>query len=146
MQEGRYIAPNNPLFTVVDPAIIAVTAYATEEARERIEQDNDASFISEQRRTHIKGLKVRKIADTGSDRIVWPELASVYGGPIPSDRDEEGEIAGRRSLYEIEAEVQSPALPQAERGYLHIEGERRSLFINWMNRLGAVLRREGKVG
>lgn len=145
VSEGRYIAPNEALFTLVDPQSTTINAYATEEEREKIAGANAATFTASFKPLKIESLSLARAADTGSTEIPWPELASIHGGPVPSDKGEDGVITTRRTLYEITAKASSPAPKQIERGYLKINAPRTSLFSIGINRLLATFRREGKV-
>ena len=144
MAEGRFVAPVDALFTLVDPNSTTVNAYATDAEREKI-TGGDAIFISEYRTTKIERLALTRTAETGNTDIPWPELASTYGGPIASDIDADGVLTGRRTLYEIVAEAPLVAPDQAMRGYLKIQAPPDSLFSIGINKLVSVLRREGKV-
>ena len=146
IQQGRYIGIQEQLFTIINPQGTTVTAYATEDAREKIQSHSDAVFISDERDEEMRGLMIGRIADTGGDTVLWRELASVHGGPIPSDFDDMGAVKTRRTLYEVSATTDIQTLPVARRGYLKIETYRSSIFINIIKQLGALFRREGNVG
>lgn len=143
--EGRYVAPRDALFTLVDPQSAAVSAYATEEEREKISTAETALFFSEYRTLNMPQLTLTHIAETGSTDIPWPELASVYGGPIAADRNDNGELSGRRALYEIVAQSPDAVPHRTERGYLRVEAPASSLFFICFNKVMTLLRREGNV-
>ncbi len=146
IMEGRYIIPTDALFTIVDPKTTSVTAYATEDVRERIQPKGDAVFVSEFRNTRIDDLTLGYIADTGSTAIQWTELASIHGGPIEADLDADGVITGRRALYEMTAQSNQPISSRVERGYLHVSTPSSSILFNWIKELLSFSRRETNAG
>ncbi len=144
--EGRYLSEADALLTLVNLKTTAISAYATEEEREKIDADSAAIFFSESRTKKLGGFSISAIGDTGSAALQWEELASVYGGPIAADRDKDGIITGRRSLYEITAKNNQPAPPFAERGYLLVSRQASSLLSSWINALISIIRSETVTG
>lgn len=147
IQKGRFISAHEALFTLVDPSRAIVTAYATETEHDRIEHGALASFHPANVLTGTYVAKIDTVSATGEDDISWLELSSVYGGPIAADRDGQGQIATRRALYEVRADLDKNApLATVQRGYLKVSTYKNSLFVNWIKSLGSILRREGKIG
>ncbi len=146
IKAGRFVMAGQPLFIVVDPRRVAVTAYATEEQREALALQGQAEFLSAQRDQRIAGVTVTRTADTGTNEIAWRELASVHGGAVAADMGADGTVVARRTLYEIRAEGDMAAPEQAVRGQLRVSGPARSIFANWIKGMASLFRREAGVG
>ncbi len=146
ISEGRYVMPLDALFTLVDPQSTSVTAYATEDAREKISGSGTAIFLSEYRSTRVDGLIVESIADTGNMSVPWAELSSLHGGSIASEPDAEGGLVSRRALYEVTVKSSHPAPSQAQRGYLYVSSHPSSIFMSWIKGLISIIRHETNLG
>jgi len=144
--EDRYIAPSEALFTVVNPETTTVSAYATENEREKIMKNRDAVFVSQFHNLRIEGLLIDQAADAGDTAIAWPELSSIYNGPIAADLGAEGVITSRRSIYEVNASAASPAPDRTERGYLYVSSPPSSILINFFKELVSFIRHETNAG
>jgi putative peptide zinc metalloprotease protein len=143
---GRFVMAGQPLFTLVDPRRVAVTAYATEGQREALAAQARAEFLSAQRDRRIAGMAVTRVAETGTNEIAWRELASVHGGALAADAGTDGAVKARRTLYEIRAEGEMAAPAQAVRGQLRVHGPAQSIFMSWIKGLASLFRREAGVG
>lgn len=147
---GRIIGVVEPLFTLIDPSNVRVSAYATEDIQSSITVGSRATFIPLWQFSGGHPARVTMLAETGEDALPWPELLSLHGGPIAADAGLEGEPATRRSQYEIRADLEAGAdqgLPvRAQPGRLYVETERRSLLSRWINTLLSIVRQEAKLG
>jgi putative peptide zinc metalloprotease protein len=147
LQEGRYIRTDEPMFVLIDPdSGTVVTAYATEDESEKMNADAKAEFVSADRSIHLKGLALSVISSTGQSAIDWPELSSLFGGPVAADRSEAGEIVPRRSLYMVQTGAMAETLPMARTGYLRVDSTPDSIFIIFIKWLGGLARQEAHLG
>lgn len=150
IEEGRYVAPYQALLTVVGQDDWVVSGYADEGDQPRIESGATAFFYPGNSLFERRTASVTVVALTGEARMIWPELSSQFGGPVPSDPDRDGGAAvARRALYEIRAGLQDMDgrdNPQVLRGYLRIATVRKSILSIWINDLISVFQREVKIG
>ena len=147
LQAGRYIRTDEPMFVLIDPdSGTVVTAYASEDASEKMKADAKAEFISTDRSIDLKGLAISVASSTGQSAIDWPELASLFGGPVAADRGEAGEIVPRRSLYMVQTAASAETLPMVRTGYLRVDTTPDSIFIIFIKWLGGLARQEAHLG
>lgn len=71
-------------------------------------------------------------------------LASTYGGPIAARNDNQGLPLPDSPIFRIRLDGCSPGgVPVFKlRGVTHIEAERRSLLLEWLNHVTALMIRE----
>jgi putative peptide zinc metalloprotease protein len=147
VQAGRYIAVDEKMFVLVNPESgTVVSAYATEDGRDKIDAGKTASFVSKDRKTALSMLTVANAEDTGALTVDWLELASPYGGPVAADRDAGGGIVPRRALYTVRTAPVSEALPVVRTGHLKVETSRESLFIIFIKWLAGLAQSQSLLG
>lgn len=146
LQTGRYIAMDESLFTLIDPAAAAITAYADEDSRDKITSGSAAEFLSDDHYLSLPDLSIDYVSQTGDSNLPWPELASLHGGPLAADDDGEGMAIPRRAVYEVRTSVPDIAPSQIQRGYLKVSSPPTSIFLNWIKNLGSTIRREASLG
>lgn len=147
LQAGRYIRIDEPLFVMINPKSgMVVTAFASEENREKVREEEHAEFFSEDRTLTISDLSLQHMSSTGEKGIDWAELSSLYGGPIAADRDPAGAILLRRPHYLVQTGATAEILPMVSTGYLKVSSAPQSIFSIFINWLGGLVRQEAKLG
>jgi putative peptide zinc metalloprotease protein len=148
IQKGRFVSEQEKLMTIVDHNHWVISAYADEDQQPRISSSATAMFYPATTFGHTLSAQIIAVAQAGVTQIGWPELSSVYSGPVASDPDQEGMLVARRSLYEVKATLDEakPINPQVQRGYLKVITTQESLFSIWINNLVSMIRREAKLG
>ena len=151
LHEGRFIKNNQLLFRLIEPDKQAVTAYAREDQLERFKESASGRFLPGFSPFADMKVTVEKIAPANSKVISWPELSSVYAGPIPSEIGPENEINPRQSLYAVRLSVsddknmlenQSLVVP----GQVTLQARPISPFVLFLRRTGALFIRESGLG
>lgn len=149
LQPGRYITAQEPLFTLLQPEKTVVTAYVSEGTRAEIRKGASAEFLSDALWSRRFPAKISRISESGQAGLDWPQLASLYGGPIPSDAGpDDGRPVPRRALYEVQAALEDGEdanFPLAERGHLRVEIRHSAILPRYIKELMAKLRAEVKL-
>lgn len=148
LQEGRYIGTQESMFVLVNPASgTLVTAYVVENLHDRIKDGARAGFVSNGRDITLEKLSVRTVSPVPVDGALdWPELSSLYGGPLATDAGDGGEAVPRRTLYRVETVPFPSPLPVVQTGYLRVDSLPRSILISYFKEIGSLLRRELRLG
>ncbi len=81
---GRYIKKDTLLFRVIRPEDVSVTAYIEERDLGRINDSNKAVFMPAYTALTAIPLRIETLDETNAEYLPWPELSSVYGGPLPA--------------------------------------------------------------
>lgn len=147
---GLTVSPANRLFDLVRPGEIVVTGFAREENIQMLERGQKARFISNQTLFGSLQGELNNIEDINSTELSWPELASVYGGPVPAERKTRTSDSERlEPLYSIYAihfkqEIQgkSPPYPVITTGRLVVDARMRSPLLSFSRRVVATVLRE----
>lgn len=147
LQQGRFVPVGDLLFRLIDQAAVSVTGYGGENDTTQMDIGTSARFFPEGDARHVSTLRLEAVDDTNSASLSWPELASVYGGPIPSRVGENGQApAPLTSLYRARFTVTEAggALPaHVEAGRVRIDLAPSSVFTSNINKLISFLQREG---
>ena len=119
-----------------------VWAYISENDVWRIAVGASVTFVPDDPLGSTRTGNVMEISGIGARTIDQPSLASVYGGAIPSDRTQEGQIKPRSGQHLVKVNVDGPALNRTVRGMVHITGARESIATAIVRRLLQILVRE----
>lgn len=147
IQAGRFIGVNEAMLTLINPESgTMVTAFAVETVRNGIEDGATAEFLSMDRQTTLSGLSLSRVSDGGQTSLDWPELSSLYGGPVAADEGPDGALVSRRALYRVEATGTEAMEPMARTGYLKVSTPPQSIIFNFFRWLGGLIRQEAALG
>ena len=94
----------------------------------------------------MKNLAVEQVSSAGQTVLDWPELTSIYGGPIAADKDMAGDIVPRRPYYMVQTAQTAALLPMVQSGYLKVHSQSQSLFSIFIKWLSNLARQEAKLG
>jgi putative peptide zinc metalloprotease protein len=105
IRTGRSLSQQDLLFRLVDPIAQTVTGYIRESDLSRIRSGAKARFRPAYALWASVPLEVESIEAVNAQAIVWPELASVYGGSLPSAKQQEGPISPLEPIYTVRFKV-----------------------------------------
>lgn len=138
---GTWVGTRNLLGIVIDPSRWIVDAYVEQRELERIQLGASARFRAQQQwASHT--ARVVAVDSVRVSKLAYPVLDSRHKGPIAT---QPGERAGIpvRALYRVRLALTEP-LPEAQEsvGQAHIEGTRRSVAWQILQRTASVVVRE----
>ena len=143
---GRWIKPSDRLALIGRPAKLEAAGYVHEDDIWRLAQGAGGSFIPDTPMAAKTTIRLREIAVAGAPEIKMPSLASVYGGPIPVERDDTGKLVPVKGQYLTTLEIVQPLIFQGTklRGIAHIDGLPESLLAKfWRRTLNVLVRESG---
>ncbi|MFA9438062.1 HlyD family efflux transporter periplasmic adaptor subunit [Uliginosibacterium sp. sgz301328] len=143
---GQWLARGEAVLQVVSEQGSRVQAYVAEEDLPRIDDHARARFVADAPGTPAIDCRVMEVDRVNLAQIDAPQLASVFGGPIPSVR--QGQIiAPLRAVFRVRMDdcVGASRVHQERAGAVSIDAAARSFAASWLRQLGAILRREGSL-
>lgn len=146
---GRWLAPNFHLLTVTAGQTPQVQAWARESELAGLEQGGSGRFYpASGMRMPVVPLRISEIESSALAELDVPYHASIYGGEIPVTADREGRLVPAESLYRIHLEPAdndaTPVPPLRLKGYVHLEGQRRSYLSRFFRLVvGTIVREAG---
>lgn len=145
LEPGQWINNERALARLVLNPGRQARGYVHEDDLWKIAIGQSASFVPEDPLLAKRRGRLLEVAVAGSRTIDIAYLASVYGGAVPADRDEGGELRPRSGRYRVTVELEGAPLDRAVRGTLHLEGRPESLAAAFWRRLLQVLVRESGI-
>jgi putative peptide zinc metalloprotease protein len=144
VQAGRWINENLRLGLLVDENTAAIQGYVEEKDVGRLEVGHGGRFYPDNLDQEPLDVQLVSIDQVNSRSLDEPYLASVYDGPLPVNRTDNGELVSDSSLFRLHMAVQSPlsGVKQITRGTVFLEGEPESLLGRIWQFVSAVLVRE----
>ncbi|MDM0044351.1 HlyD family efflux transporter periplasmic adaptor subunit [Variovorax dokdonensis] len=138
---GQWIGTRESIGVLYDPSSWQVDAYVKPDEVHRIEPGASVRFYPEGQFTPIDG-KVIAIGTTRTAQLESPMLSNRHGGPLPTAKTGK-ELTPTPALFHVLVQLSAaPPAQQETRGQVQVEGARRSVLIEGLTRLAAVLRRE----
>ena len=86
VHEGQWVHTGMLLCLLVDPAKFILSGYVREHDHDRIAEGGKGYFYADDMPFSRYPVTISQIEQTDAKDIFWPELASVYGGPLPAER------------------------------------------------------------
>jgi len=144
LHQGRWVNSKLPLVHLMNPQEMVVQAYATEEQQVRLASDTEGWFYADDPAREPRRGRVQDLRQVDESQFALTYLASVYAGPVPVRKDEQGHLKPETSIYRVTLDVDDAgeAWTQAVRGLVHVEGESRSVVRQLWEHVGAVFIRE----
>lgn len=102
LQSGQWVSENAPLMTLRSEQGLRVMALVPAADLHRIEEGSGASWISNLPGSPRLALTLSRIDQTALQQLMWPELASDYGGPIPARKDTHQQLRPEGAWYQLE--------------------------------------------
>jgi putative peptide zinc metalloprotease protein len=149
IHDGRWVSEDIQLMTVVaEPGRARVTAWVSEDDIDRLRRGGQGRFYAESGRAFMGlPLQVVKVETSPITELDNPIHAAAFGGAIPARPHENGYLVPETGLYRVwlePLEGQFPLVDQQVKGWVELQGERRSLLgrlLRWVT--GALLRESG---
>ncbi|MCK9175850.1 MAG: efflux RND transporter periplasmic adaptor subunit [Desulforhopalus sp.] len=141
---GLWLSRKEPLYVIADTSRNRVDGYVKEQDLDRISVGAAARFIPDALDFGVYECKVAEIDRVNIATIDEPFLASTYGGSIPAHKNEHEVLTPDSPIFRIRMDSclpdKSPMMKL--RGVVHIEGEKRSKFIEIVKKYYALAIRE----
>ncbi len=145
LRAGDWIDQATPIARLVDARRLDAMGYIHEDDVWKISAGQRVYFVPEDPLLASRQGRITDVAATGTRTIEIPYLASVYGGSVPSDRNDEGDIRPRSGRYLVKVALDGKPLTRVQRGTLHIAGRPESIAAMVWRRILQVLVRESGV-
>ncbi|MBF0588834.1 MAG: HlyD family efflux transporter periplasmic adaptor subunit [Magnetococcales bacterium] len=144
IKAGRWVDEKRPLALVMDPRVLEVVAFISEEDVSRIEAGAKGRFYADDIQFPPIDSAVIHMAHIHTAALDIPYLASTQDGPLAVQADENGQLIPTHGIYRIRLAPNSvPQSPdQVLRGRVWVEGRPRSALHRIWQSVWAVLIRE----
>ncbi|MEN9762194.1 MAG: hypothetical protein RI906_2020 [Pseudomonadota bacterium] len=143
LQPGQWVSQSAPLLTIRSAQGLRVMALVSDEELYRLEQGASAVWISDLAGAARLELKLARIDYAALQTLPWPELASDFGGPVPTRRVQQS-LRLEGAWYQVELvpldENRAPSLQQT--GRVLVEAKPESLAGRYWRHAAAVWIRE----
>ena len=141
---GQWVAENAPLMTLRSEQGLRVMALVSADDIHRIHEGAEATWISNLPGSPVVALRLQRIDRTAVQHLVWPELASEYGGPVPTRKAAQQQLRPEGAWYQLELESTSeqvaPTMQQA--GQVQIKAQPESVIGRYWRHAMAIWVRE----
>jgi putative peptide zinc metalloprotease protein len=140
---GVWVSRTETLLRVVQPGDARISGYIHENDIDRLAQDGQARFISDQ--NHVFDINVAglQMEDVNRERLRQTILARKHGGKLDTAEDNAGFQMLTEGRYPINGTFSDlPPVQTLERGIIVLEGRRESFLKKAVRRVSAVLVRE----
>ena len=143
LHEGGWVAADEWLAFVGQRGAARVEAYVDEADLARVQREVPARFVPEAAEWPTYRCQVAQIDRANVDVLEHPALASVHGGTLATQGDDQHGLVPAGSVFRVRLDRCQPAPPTQElRGTVQIEAERASPVSRWWQAARAVLVRE----
>ena len=122
------VQPNDPLFRVIKPNDIIVSAYVPEKEVRQFNTGDKVEFKPSYQLTGSMSGSVEKIETSSLETIYHQGLSSVYGGEIPSQKTEEGPLEPLNTLNKITIKMNEGDTKISIHGHVVMSGQSRSIL------------------
>lgn len=144
LHPGRWINEKLALAYLVDPSATEILAFAEAEDLLYLAVGQAARFIPDDFTRESIAARVVEIHEANEHDFMVPYGASLFGGEVPVQRDQQGHLKPERSMYRLRLELSTPrdSVTQASTGQLQVDGRPWSIAGAAWERVLAVLVRE----
>lgn len=149
IHQNLSVSRTQTLFHLVNTERLALEAYVSENFLGRLEAGQKAYFRPAHSFFSQKPATLEQISTTNVENLSWPELSSLYAGPIASEMDtdesqSEAKIKPRQSLYSIQFSLKEDGLliDHVTPGTVYIKADPFSLGREFLKQSLAFLIRE----
>ncbi len=149
IHNGRWLGGTETIAHIVTSDDYDIQAYVNENDIWRIKEDARGRFVPDDPVQPSRAAKLVAKSTNAVERLDQPILASINGGPIASDKDE-NIIRPRTALYRIrlvasKKSYKEGAMLQVTPGVVEISASGRSLAGGFMNSLTRLFRSEASL-
>ena len=144
LHAGRWLGRGDRLALVGARQRHGLKGYLDESALARVAEGARGHFIPDDPQQARIAVQLRSIAQAGATAIEIPALASVYGGRIPVEADQQQRLIPLAAHYLADLTPDGALAPQGQviRGVVHLAGQPESLLIRAGRQIARVLVRE----
>ncbi|MGE5468494.1 MAG: HlyD family efflux transporter periplasmic adaptor subunit [Ignavibacteria bacterium] len=143
LRTGDWVARNEKLGLLIDPAEWRVEAYLSEEAVERVSVGDGATFLPEAAGRGALSLRVEQVDHDATRALPEGLLASPHGGAIPA-RQSGNQVIPDRAVYRVSLRVLEPVPAETPflRGQVVIRGAPATLLGGYLRAAAGLLIKE----
>ena len=138
LHPGRWVSSDVLLVLLVNDTERVLSGYIREQDISKLMPDSVGTFYPESSLFSQFQAKLKNIDETASYHVYWPELSSIYGGPVPSENVGGGLVrpSPRYTVYAVNFGILLPQKDSrfpdfAARGTIRINGVRET-FANML--------------
>jgi putative peptide zinc metalloprotease protein len=144
LQIGQWVSENSPLLTLRSEQGLRVMALVPSSDLHRIEDGAHAVWISNLPGSPRLELKLSRVDQTAVQQLLWPELASEYGGPVPARKDQHQQLTPEGAWYQLElVSVSDQMAPtQQQAGQVLVQAKPESVLGRYLRHAAAIWIRE----
>lgn len=143
LRDGRWVSHDSRLLTLVGGHRAKVTAWVGEEDLGALPEAAFGHFYPDRRGLGVMNVKLVSVERAPVSALDSPYQASAYGGNLPVRPDRNGKLIPEVALYRVELAVTRDTVPtQVSRGWVSIEGRRRTLIGRFARLVAGTLIRE----
>ncbi|MEM7251573.1 MAG: biotin/lipoyl-binding protein [Pseudomonadota bacterium] len=144
LHRDRWVGPEHSLGRIIHQHDVLLRGFLSADDLVRVRRGITTGwFIPDDIGLGKQAVRLRDVAPTAATDHAIPYLASVFDGPIPTERDAQGDLKLLRAFHEVTLESMSNTRwPRATRGAVVLEGDPESYFARVHQRVLAVLSRE----
>jgi putative peptide zinc metalloprotease protein len=141
---GRTISATEQLALIVAGPGTKALGYIREDQLGRIAIGARGRFIPDDPILPAQHTKFREFSRAGTESLSIKYLASIYDGPIPSEKTPQGKVRPRAGLHLVHFELQPVNHQRVTRGIIHVEGQPESFAAAaWRQVLRVMVRESG---
>lgn len=129
IHEGRWVDPKTEMAMIVTGPTIAMKAKGLVDEQDlwRLKVGSGGVFIADNPVLSSRDVRLNSVAYSGTQNLDIPYLASVYGGPVAVEEDEEKSLRPVTSSYLATFSSDDAVYQKATRGVVHLKGQSESL-------------------
>lgn len=144
LQAGQWVSENAPLMTLRSEQGLRVMALVPAADLHRIEEGARASWVSNLPGSPHLSLQLTRIDQTALQQLMWPELASEYGGTVPARKDAHQQLRPEGAWYQLElVSTKAQIAPtQQQAGQVLIEAQSQTWLGRYWQLAAAIWVRE----
>lgn len=144
LQVGQWVSEHAPLLSLRSEQGLRVMGLAPSDDLHRLEEGTRATWISNLPASPRLELTLSRIDQTAVQQLLWPELASDYGGPVPARKDAHLQLHPEGAWYQLALVSTSEQIAptQQQAGQVLILGKRESVLGRYLRFAAAIWIRE----
>jgi len=144
LQTGQWVSENSPVLTLRSEQGLRVMALVSSSDLHRLETGTNAVWISDLPGSPRLELKLTRIDQTAVQHLLWPELASEFGGPVPARKGAHQQLKPEGAWYQIElvSAKHEIAPAQQQAGQILVQAKSESVMGRYLRHAAAIWVRE----
>ncbi len=144
LQTGQWVSENSPVLTLRSQQGLRVMALVPSSDLHRLEAGATAIWISDLPGSPRLELKLSRVDQTAVQLLLWPELASEFGGTIAARKDAQQQLKPEGAWYQMELHsvTEHIAPTQQQAGQVLIQAKSESVLGRYLRHAAAIWIRE----